>query len=99
MVLPTFDAHCVTKEDNVAVVVRDVTVGETVLVHRGSEILKIAAATSTPAGHKIALQDFKRGEHVLKYGEVIGGASDDIPAGSHVHTHNLEGRRGRGDKS
>ncbi|MCL2009553.1 MAG: UxaA family hydrolase [Synergistaceae bacterium] len=96
--LATFDAHCVTKEDNVAIVIRDVAAGETVAVHQGSENLKITAATAVPAGHKIALHSFKQGDRVLKYGEVIGVASNDIPAGTHVHDHNLEGLRGRGDK-
>ena len=96
--VPAFDAHCVAKEDNVAVVVRDVAAGEVIAVHQDSVILKITAATAVPAGHKIALRDFKRDDRVLKYGEVIGSASTDIPAGAHVHVHNLEGLRGRGDK-
>ena len=40
-------------------------------------------------GHKIALREIRRGESVLRYGEVIGRAREDIPAGRHVHTHNL----------
>ena len=96
--MAAFDAHCVTKEDNVAIVVRDVTEGETVAVHVGTEILKIAATTAIPAGHKIALRDFKKDESVLKYGEAIGVASTGITTGAHVHIHNLEGLRGRGDK-
>ena len=96
--MPVVDAHCVTKEDNVAIVIRDVAAGETIAVQRGTEILKIAAATAIPAGHKIALRDFKREDRVLKYGEVIGSASADIRLGAHVHVHNLEGLRGRGDK-
>lgn len=96
--MPVFDAHCVTKEDNVAVVIRDVTEGESVAVHIGEEILKITAATAVPLGHKIALCAFKQDDRILKYGEVIGIASTDIPAGAHVHDHNLEGLRGRGDK-
>jgi altronate dehydratase small subunit len=82
----------------VAVVVRDIAAGETVTVQKESGVLEIAAVTAVPAGHKIALRGFKRGDLVLKYGEVIGGASADIPAGAHVHDHNLEGLRGRGDK-
>ena len=93
-----FDAHCVTKEDDVAIVVRDVAAGEAVSVHRGAEILQITAVTVIPSGHKIALRDFKRDDRVLKYGEIIGCASANIPAGAHVHVHNLEGLRGRGDK-
>ena len=40
-------------------------------------------------GHKIALRGIRRGEAVLRYGEVIGRAREDIAAGRHVHTHNL----------
>jgi len=96
--LGAFGAHCITKEDNVAIVIQDMTTGETVAVNMGEEILEITATTAVPLGHKIALRDFKRGDRVLKYGEVIGSASADIPAGAHVHDHNLEGLRGRGDK-
>ncbi len=34
-----------------------------------------------------------------KYGQVIGRATKDIEAGGHVHVHNLESTRGRGDKA
>lgn len=40
-------------------------------------------------GHKFALRDIPCGEQVIKYGEVIGRASADIAAGSHVHSHNM----------
>ena len=43
-----------------------------------------------PAGHKFALRDIPRGTAVIKYGEPIGIAAEDIPQGSHVHTHNLK---------
>ena len=93
-----FDAHCVADKDDVAVAVRGIAAGETVTVQKESGALEIVAVTAIPAGHKIALRAFKQGDPVLKYGEVIGGASADIPMGAHVHEHNLEGLRGRGDK-
>jgi altronate hydrolase len=40
-------------------------------------------------GHKVAVVDLDEGEAVRKYGQVIGFASRQIPAGSLVHTHNL----------
>lgn len=43
-----------------------------------------------PAGHKFAVRDVKKGEAVVKYGEVIGRASRDIKAGEWVHTHNVK---------
>jgi altronate dehydratase small subunit len=34
---------------------------------------------------------------IHKYGQMIGRASAAIAAGEHVHVHNVEGVRGRGD--
>lgn len=41
-------------------------------------------------GHKYALCDIKAGENVIKYGNPIGHATEDIKKGEHVHTHNLK---------
>ncbi|HUP05177.1 MAG TPA: altronate dehydratase family protein [Bryobacteraceae bacterium] len=49
----------------------------------------VTARESIPAGHKIALREIAAGEMVLRYGQGIGRAKGAIPAGSHVHTHNL----------
>ena len=40
-------------------------------------------------GHKIAVRPIAKGEAVRKYGQIIGFASEDIPAGGHVHVHNV----------
>ncbi|HSF93819.1 MAG TPA: UxaA family hydrolase, partial [Thermohalobaculum sp.] len=50
-----------------------------------------------PRGHKVATAAIARGAPVLKYAQVIGYAAEDIPAGAHVHTHNLEFRGTRHD--
>lgn len=42
------------------------------------------------SGHKYALRDIKKGENIIKYGFPIGHATEDIPKGGHVHTHNLK---------
>ena len=42
-----------------------------------------------PAGHKQALRDIPVGDCVIKYGQIIGRATQDIRAGEWVHTHNL----------
>ena len=42
-----------------------------------------------PRGHKIASEAIAKGANVLRYGQIIGAATIDIPAGSHIHTHNL----------
>ena len=93
-----FDAHRVVRSDNVAVVVRDVRAGETLSVHGDGEPLSVLSVSDIPAGHKIALSDVKNGRDIVKYGSVIGAAVADIAKGEHVHIHNLECKRGRGDK-
>ena len=45
-------------------------------------------------GHKIAAREIKKGEDVIKYGFPIGKASEDIPAGARVHSHNLKSALG-----
>ena len=41
-------------------------------------------------GHKYALEDIKKGENIIKYGNPIGHATEDIKKGDHVHTHNVK---------
>ena len=50
-----------------------------------------------PANHKFARRDIAEREEILKYGLSIGVASRAIKRGEHVHTHNIESKRGRGD--
>ena len=51
-----------------------------------------------PYGHKIALCDIGIGSDIVKYGESLGEATRAITPGEHVHVHNLDSKRGRGDK-
>lgn len=71
--------------DTVAVAIEPLRPGESVLI--GNQTLSILE--DIPAGHKFTLRPIIRGESVLKYGQPIGAALCDIPAGAHVHTHNL----------
>jgi altronate dehydratase len=49
----------------------------------------ITALTEVKRGHKIALSDIAPGAPVFRYGQTIGAATEAIPAGAHVHSHNL----------
>lgn len=42
-----------------------------------------------PRGHKLALRPIAAGAVVRRYGQIIGAATVDIPAGAHVHVANL----------
>ena len=41
-----------------------------------------------PRGHKFALRDIASGEAIIKFGQIIGFASEAISAGHWVHEHN-----------
>jgi (2R)-sulfolactate sulfo-lyase subunit alpha len=55
--------------------------------------IEVKALQDIPLGHKIALQDHKISDGVIKYGHDIGKVVDDIKKGDHVHIHNLKTRR------
>lgn len=55
----------------------------------GFEVQGVTLTGSVPAGHKFALRPVAKGESIIKLGHAIGIACADIPAGAHVHDHNL----------
>ena len=52
------------------------------------------AKAEIPAGHKVAIEQIKAGENVIKYGFPIGHAREDISIGEHVHSHNVKSNLG-----
>jgi len=89
----------VEKEDNVGTAVGEpIRAGDLVGAEGRVSGLSVTARADIPYGHKVALRPIARGEAVIKYGLVIGTATQDIQPGDHVHVHNVESNRGRGDK-
>ena len=91
------DAIMLTEQDNVATALRGLAVGEEARVGVGERVVLVLVGEPIAFGHKLAVRDIPRGADVLKYGEVIGRATQDIAAGRHAHVHNIESLRGRGD--
>lgn len=83
----------IDKKDNVAVVLRKVEKGWGVVWTKDGETASVQAMDTIPMYHKIAVRDIPAGEPVVKYSEHIGIAAMDIPAGSHVHVHNVRNHR------
>lgn len=90
-------ALMLSAKDNVATVLEDVEAGTDVPARLGKEVRNVKALERIPFGFKMAIADIAKGAEVVKYGESIGIASQDINKGEMVHIHNLEGARGRGD--
>jgi altronate dehydratase len=70
-------------DDNVAVALAALAPGDDLGKGQGQVIQPV------PAGHKVARTQIPAGGNVLKYGQIIGRATEDIAAGAHVHSHNL----------
>lgn len=85
--------------DDVAVALQEIPDGTEIEVHFSEDqTAKVVLKEIISFGHKFAIRTINKGSEIKKYGEVIGRASRNIEIGQHVHVHNLEGIRGRGDK-
>lgn len=85
--------------DNVATTLCDIKKGSVPVIVGPQSKLKqdLAVIEDIPFGHKFALADIKKNEHIIKYGKIIGIATADIQGGEYVHVHNVVSLRGRGD--
>lgn len=86
-------ALLLNNSDNVYCVLCEHQAGDSpVLIDEmGSTCLGPTVVENIPLGHKIARVNIDKDAPVIKYGAVIGYATQNIPAGSQVHLHNLIG--------
>jgi altronate hydrolase len=82
--LAKFAVH-LRPSDNVAVAACSIPDG-TELAFQGEHFLTKGRIN---LGHKVAIRPIKKGDAVLKYGQVIGFAGDDAAPGTHMHVHNI----------
>lgn len=71
---------------------RDNVVTAVVPLEAGATVEDVTARGLVARGHKIATTGIAAGEPVIKYAQIIGYAREQIEAGDHVHTHNLDFR-------
>jgi altronate hydrolase len=76
-------------EDNIAIAARNLQPNTE--IQANGAVLRLTQRVGM--GHKLALRDLRAGEAIYKYGQIIGFASQDIPAGGHVHVHNVAADR------
>ncbi len=67
--------------DNVAVALANLDVGT--MTPQGVAILR-----RVPKGHKFTIRPVSSGSAIVKFGQIIGFAKNDIPPGDWVHEHN-----------
>ena len=79
--------------DNVLLALTDLPAGH--VTHAGGTALTLPGAIA--AGHKLARRGLAAGEILVKYGQPVGRTTAAVAPGAHVHVHNVESLRGRGD--
>lgn len=92
-------AILIDERDHVATAFVPLAAGSSLRVQAGDACHDVVLREPIAPGHKFAVVDISSGAQVMKYAASIGRASQAIRAGDHVHLHNLESLRGRGDKS
>jgi len=72
-------------DDNVAVAARPVAAGVPCSLDSGT----LVPCEPIDLGHKVSLKTIAAGQPIRKFGQTIGYATVEIPAGSWVHVHNV----------
>ncbi len=81
---PAPDALTLHPSDTVAIATQPLAAGSRL---RGPDL---STNQPIPQGHKVARQAHAVGDPVIRYGQMIGRATQPIAPGDHVHSHNLE---------
>lgn len=89
-------AIVLNSSDNVATLIDNGLTGESCTL-QGEISGRLTLLENVPFGHKICIADTPEGSNVLKYGQIIGKTSHAVKGGEHMHVHNIDSNRGRGD--
>jgi len=73
-------------QDNIAVAAKPIPAGASLSYEGGT----VPIPATIKLGHKFAVTPIKEGDAVLKFGQVIGFASQPIGLGEHAHVHNVK---------
>ena len=79
--------------DNVGVVTSAMKKGDIARFQQGDKVVEVKLLGDVPIYHKFCVRAVKKDEPVIKYGEQLGLAGQDIAVGDYVHTHNLISQR------
>jgi altronate hydrolase len=74
----------INEKDNIVVALTDLSKGEVISI--GDK--NITLREDVKRGHKVAIEDIKIDENIIKYGFPIGHSIADVSKGQWVHTHN-----------
>jgi len=86
---PGINALLMHEEDNVVVVLEEISEAQVIRYASAGGAKEIKAVERIPIYHKVARNSIPAGQIVYKYGGSIGASLRNIEPGEHVHEHNL----------
>ncbi len=89
-----FEAIVLNENDNVGTSIKNLKKNSKINLKQDNLFINFVIKEDINLCHKFALVKIKKGENILKYGEVIGVAKNCIKKGMHVHIHNIKSLRG-----
>jgi altronate dehydratase small subunit len=91
-------AVVLNRKDNVGVALMDLESGTELELKVNGQTMSVKLAEPIVYQHKFSVTRIDSGSKIIKYGEVIGEATEDIKPGQHVHIHNMVGLRAKAKK-
>ncbi|MCJ7522805.1 MAG: UxaA family hydrolase [Dehalococcoidia bacterium] len=80
-------------KDNVGVALMDLESGTELDLKVTGQAVSVKLLDPITYQHKFSIKQIDSGSKIIKFGEVIGKATNDIKPGQHVHMHNMIGLR------
>lgn len=83
MIIGSIQTIRLHNNDNVVIALSDLA--------EGSKLndFDVTLLNYVPRGHKVAIQQIAKGDNIIRYGQIIGQATQSIAIGEHVHVKNM----------
>lgn len=85
-----FDAIILKPNDNVGTSIKHLKRNTEIILKLEKQLINFVIKENIKLCHKFSLSKIRRGDKIIKYGEIIGVANDDIQSGKLVHIHNIQ---------
>ena len=85
-----FDAIILKPNDNVGTSIKPLKRNTEIILKLEKQLINFVIKENIKLCHKFSLSKIRKGDKIIKYGEIIGVAIDDIQSGNLVHIHNIQ---------
>ena len=76
--------------DNVGTAIKPLKRNTEIILKLEKQLINFVIKENIKLCHKFSLNKIRRGDKIIKYGEIIGVAIDNIQSGNLVHIHNIQ---------